>query len=206
MVKEVMKSSPISLKQRSDGKKKSRQKQTFSNLCEKDGDEYGSNGRPETHQLNNVPQASSARILPVGGRAIGKTTVDEDGPGSVDVGNVDNALVERVVAAVSNEAVVVRSVVVIVATADIIRAASAENVSRLIATAGLVVVVVWMVVGVHVRAVQPDAGPEREGGTSEDGKWQDARGAPAAGAVGSRRTTSIISATAERWLRAAASN
>lgn len=179
----------------------------FHLLCEEDSDENRSNNGPEAEHLSSVSQTSRARIWAVGCCTIWKAAIDEKGRSAIDVGNVNNALVERGVAAISDKAVIVRRVIVVIATANIVRAASAENISRLVTTARLIVEVVRLVIGVHPRAVQPDSGPDGESSsTSKESKRDNTTWACDAGAVGSCCTTTIVSATAVCRLGAASTH
>ena len=119
--------------------------------------------------LEHPPETSSAarttiHIISTSSRgcAVGQGAVDQEIVGSVNNGNSNQGLVQRRVAAVSNQVVDIGAVGVFVATARGIRIASAGDVAGLVLVRGLVVVCVQVVVGVHVGAIEPDGRPDGE--------------------------------------------
>lgn len=155
---------------------------------------------PPTGGLGQVPQARSGVGgvgAAAGGGAVGQGAVDEDGLGAVDVADGDEAAVERVVAAVADDAVDVGLVGVVVAAADLVGVAGAGHGLRLVAVRRLVVVVPRVPVRVQVRRVVPHAGPEghrRQPAHQHEG--HDAARRARARAVGHRRAAAVVSPTA----------
>lgn len=134
-------------------------------LNQEDCGDDGGKHRPEAGCLGQGLQAAGGGgVFARDGGAVGEGAVDENCRGAVDLGDVDNRFVEGVVAAIADELVVVRGRVVVVASADSVAGAAANDIAGLVRPARRVVEAVRVIVVVHVRAVQPDAGPEGDGG------------------------------------------
>lgn len=140
-------------------------------------------------------------------RAVGQRTIDKKAVGAIDHGNIDDALVEGIVASVSDKTNKVVGIVVVVAATNIVCATSTNDVQGLIPVAGFVVEVVWLVVWVQVGTVQPEPRPEGESSSaSQERKGEDASyGASSTGLVRSSRATAVELAAAVLWSRPASS-
>lgn len=182
-------------------REKNRQK-----LGEEDGRGDSGDGGPVAEGLDHASHAKACGAVLLGdGGAVGEGSVDEDGDVSLVLGDGDDGLVEGFPAAVANELVVVGCIVVVIATADLIPAATADDVADLILVARVVVEVVLVGVGVHVGTVQPDAWPEGEGAADQD-EGQDAGGAWSSGLVGGDGTAGVVSTAGEVGLGAGAAS
>lgn len=176
-------------------------------LNEEDSRGNCGHGRPVAEGLNHAPHAKACGTVLLGDSGtIGEGSVDEDGDVSLVLGDGDDGLVEGLPAAVADELVVVSGIVVVVASANLVSAASAHDVADLILVARVVVEVVLVGVGVHVCAVQPDAGPEGEGAAYQDEGEDAGAGASVSGSVGSDGTAGVVSTAGEVGLRAGAAS
>lgn len=176
-------------------------------LDEEDGRGDCGHGRPVAEGLDHAPHAKACRTVLLGdGGAVGEGSVDEDGDVSLVLGDGDDGFVESLPAAVADELVVVSGIVVVVASANLVSAASTHDVADLILVARVVVEVVLVGVGVHVGAVQPDAGPEGEGAADQDEGEDAGAGASVSGSVGSDGTTGVVSTAGEVGLGAGAAS
>lgn len=163
-----------------------------------DGGDSGENGPPPS-VLQHSTHAIAGSIGTLGaagsGRAVGKRAVDQQSRRAVDIGNVDHRLVERSIAAVTDQIVQILRVAVLVAAAHVVRVAGALHRLGLILLGGLVVIGVWVGVGIQVGAVQPHTGPEgEEACRKEDG--HDTRRGAATGLVRYCRAAAVVSPTA----------
>ena len=120
---------------------------------------------------------------------VGKGTVDEKR--SVR-SNVDDALVQAVIAAIADETVQVRGIIVVVASANGVLSAAADDVASLVLVGGLVMITVLVGIVVHVGAVQPETGPEGES-TSDEDEGKDAGTTSTTSPVRSGSTTAVVS-------------
>jgi len=132
----------------------------------------------------------------VGCCAIGQRAVDQNGIGAVDLGDVDNRLVERIVIPVADNIVHIRAVGVLVTAAWVVRIAGANDWLRLVLVGGVVVESVRVGIGVHVCAVEPESGPECNGpNTRTEEQRVNARFRLLARLVGDRRAASVVTST-----------
>jgi hypothetical protein len=125
---------------------------------------------------------------------------------SLVLGDGDDGLVEGLPAAVADELVVVSGIAVVVAAADLVLAATADDVTDLIPVARVVVEVVLVRVGVHVCAVEPDAGPEGEGAADQDEGEDASTGASISRSVGGDGAAGVVSTAGEVGLGAGATS
>lgn len=176
-------------------------------LDEEDGRSDCGHGGPVAEGLDHAPHAKACGTVLLGdGGAVGEGSVDEDGDVSLVLGDGDDGLVESLPAAVADELVIVGGIVVVVASANLVSAASANNVADFILVARVVVEVVLVGVGVHVCAIQPDAGPEGEGAAYQDEGEDAGAGASVSGSVGSDGTAGVVSTAGEVGLGAGAAS
>lgn len=176
-------------------------------LDEKDGRGDCGHSGPVAEGLDHAPHAKACGTVLLGDSgAVGEGSIDEDGDVSLVLGDGDDGLVESLPAAVADELVVVGGIVVVVASANLVSAASANNVADFILVARVVVKVVLVGVGVHIGTVQPNAGPEGEGAAYQDEGEDTGAGASVSGSVGSDGTTRVVSTAGEVGLGAGATS
>jgi len=160
----------------------------------------GSDGRPETKGLDHNPHSCTVvvigLVLVVGlvleRGAWGQSTIDQNVSGSVDLGDIDDALVQAVVASITDQLLECR--VVLLAGADTVFGATANDGLALVLIGSLVVVLVVVRVVVGVGAAQPETGPESESGTTEQ-QGRSETAARASGPVRGASTTSVEAST-----------
>lgn len=105
-----------------------------------------------------------------GRRAVGQGTVEEDGARAVDIGHINHAPVQGVIAAVTDHLIQVGGVAVLITTAFNRRVATAGDGLAFVLLAGVVVEAIRMGVWVEICTVKPEARPEghTQAGTDED--------------------------------------
>lgn len=168
-------------------------------LQEADGVDGEHDKRPPTTKLGHGHGSCRATARC---RAIGKDTVDDKRVGAIDPGNGDEALVQPIVAAVSDQAVVVRSVVVVVASTHGVALAVAvdgeRGVGAIVVRIRLVAEAVRVVVMVSISTIragcQPNCRQEGEGGDGEEERVDTARRG-ATSAVGNGRAAAVVGTT-----------
>ena len=162
-------------------------------LSDEHGGADGGNKRPVADVLQQEAHPSAGIALVVGGGAVGKGAVKENGV----VRNHDLGLVQLVVAAVANHLVEhsrgAVAAVVIAAALDV-RVTGALHRLGLVAPAAVVVVAVRVGVGVEVCPVRPRQkrveSQSSQTGAEEEGR--DAGWGAAAGAVRLSRAASVV--------------
>lgn len=108
-----------------------------------------------------------------GCRSVRQRAVDQDGVGSIDLGDGDDGLVEGTVSAITNDVGHISAVGVLVTAAGGVGVAATDDGLRLVQVGRAVVEGVRVGVGIQVRAVEPDTGPEGETrytGTEKEGR------------------------------------
>lgn len=158
--------------------------------------------------MSHSSYAGCARSIGIiGCRAIWQRTIDKKAVGAIDNGNIDDTLVEGIVASVSDKAYEVIGAVVIVAATNIVCATSTYDVQGLIPVAGFVVETVWLVVWVQISTIQPDSRPDGESsGASKERKGEDASyRASSTGAIRSSRAAAVELAASVLWSGSASS-
>lgn len=150
-------------------------KQLF-NPSQKDGrNDCSDNGPPANGVEHGTKTLGRVGILGATGgcRSVRQRAVDQDGVGSIDLGDRDDGLVEGTVSAIANDVGHISAVGVLVTAAGGVGVAATDDGLRLFLVGRAVVEGVRVGVGIHVRAVKPDTGPKGESrytGTDEQGR------------------------------------
>lgn len=128
----------------------------MTNRLQKDGGSHGGKNRPPADSVQHAGEAGAGvGILGSTGSscAVRKGSVNENGLGSIDIGDSDDGLVQALVAPIPNEVQQVRTVSVLVAGAGGVGVAATDDGSRLVPFARTVVIGVWVVEWVHVSTI-----------------------------------------------------
>lgn len=171
-------------------------------LHHQDGGADGSDGRPESDNAENgggILDVLGPVILVIAlqGGALGEGAVQKDGGSSVDLGDIDDALVKLAVVTVLENVLPVVVVLDLLAGAYLLLGATADDGVVFVLLRRLVVVVMVIAVRVGVRAGNPVAGPETQSRTAEKGGLDGAAGRAVSRRIGNLGAAAVELATAE---------